>query len=103
MDVVFKNGFAHDKRFPSQGILDDQTCLLKMILAISLILEGNGQSEMGFRLFESVREKADRALHSENIEIKTLPFLVLVVGSSQSLFLARVIFNLYLVSIPLPL
>ena len=81
MDAAFKNGFAHDKRFPPQGILDGQTCLLKMILAISLILEGNGQSEIGYRLFESVREKADRALHSEVIEIRSLPFLVLVVGS----------------------
>ena len=79
MDAIYTNGLCHSKQLPSQGILDGQTCLLKMILAISSVLEGNGQSELGYRLFESVREKADRALHSEAIEIKTLPFLVLVV------------------------
>jgi hypothetical protein len=51
-----------------------------MVLAISTVVEGSGQSEIGYRIFESVREAADRTLHSEVIEIKSLPFLVLVVG-----------------------
>jgi hypothetical protein len=50
-----------------------------MVLAISTVVEGSGQSDIGSRLFESVREAADRALHSETIEIKSLPFLALVV------------------------
>lgn len=52
-----------------------------MVLAISTVLEGSGQSEIGYRLFESVREAADRILHSESIEIRNLPFLALVVSS----------------------
>jgi hypothetical protein len=49
-----------------------------MVLAISTVTEGGGQSEIGYRLFESVRDLADRSLHSEAIEINSLPFLVLV-------------------------
>ena len=89
MDAVYRNGLVQNKSLCSQGILDGKTCVLKMVLAISMILEGNGQSEMGYRLFESVREKADRALHSEVVDIKSLPFLVLVVGFGDLLLLVK--------------
>jgi len=51
-----------------------------MVLAISTVVEGSGQSEIGYRLFESVREVAERILHSEIIEIRNLPFLALLVS-----------------------
>lgn len=51
-----------------------------MVLACAAVVEGNGQSEIGYRLFESVREAADRILHGEAIEVKSLPLLVVVVG-----------------------
>jgi hypothetical protein len=63
-----------------QGVRDEQSCILKMVLACATVVEGNGQSEIGYRLFESVRNAADRTLHSEAIEIKSLPLLVLVVS-----------------------
>ena len=63
--------------------------VLKMVLACATVTEGNGQSEIGYRLFESVREAADRVLHSEAIEVKSLPFVVLVVGSGFSFELFR--------------
>lgn len=50
-----------------------------MVLAVSLVIEGAGQTDVGFQLFQSVREAADRVLHRESIEIKNLPFLTLVV------------------------
>lgn len=77
---------------PGKGITDENSCLLKLVLACATLVEGSGQSEIAYRLFESVREVADRILHSEAIEIKSLPFLVLVVRlqlSSCSLSLAR--------------
>ena len=79
IDAAIRSGLANPSA-PGQGINDEQSCVLKMVLAISTVLEGSGQSEIGFRLFESVKEAADRALHSEVIEIKSLPFLVLVVS-----------------------
>jgi hypothetical protein len=65
---------------PGQGVYDEQSLVLKMVLACAAAVEGNGQSEIGFRLFESVREAADKILHGEAIEVKSLPLLVLVVG-----------------------
>lgn len=78
IDAAIRTGLANPAA--PKGIRDKQSCLLKMILAISTVLEGNGQSEIGYRLFESVRETADRYLHSEAIEITSLPFLVLIVS-----------------------
>ena len=78
VEAAIRTGLA-DPSNP-KGIHDEQSCILKVILAISTVLEGDGQSEIGFRLFESVRGAADRYLHSETIEIKSLPFLVLVVS-----------------------
>ena len=67
---------------PGKGVQDEQSLVLKMVLACATVVEGNGQSEIGYRLFESVREAADRILHSEAIEVKNLPLLVLVVGQN---------------------
>jgi hypothetical protein len=78
VDAAVRTGLA----VPSnpKGIRDVQSCVLKTVLAISTVLEGDGRSEIGFRVFESVKGEADRFLHSETIEIKSLPFLVLVVS-----------------------
>lgn len=78
VDAAVRTGLA-DPSNP-KGIRDVQSCVLKTVLAISTVLEGDGRSEIGFRVFESVKGEADRFLHSETIEIKSLPFLVLVVS-----------------------
>jgi hypothetical protein len=63
-----------------KGISDMQSCILKMVLSISTVVEGHGCSEIGYTLYESVKGAADRSLHSEIIDIRSLPFLVLIVG-----------------------
>ncbi|KAH8592459.1 hypothetical protein B0O99DRAFT_517581 [Bisporella sp. PMI_857] len=78
IDAALRTGLA--KTTSPQGIHDIQTCILKMVLAVSLVVEGGGESELGYRLFESVRKIADRILHSEVFEITQLPLLVLVVS-----------------------
>lgn len=78
VDAAYRNGLRNSN---SEGpIRDEQTCVLKMVLACSTLTEGHGQSEIAYSLFESVREAADRILHGEVIEVKDLPFLVLVVS-----------------------
>ncbi|KAF4630864.1 hypothetical protein G7Y89_g7271 [Cudoniella acicularis] len=77
IDSVLRSGFGNPST-PGKGINDEQSCVLKMVLASATLTEGHGQSEIGYQLFESVRENADRILHSEAIEVKNLPFLVLV-------------------------
>lgn len=83
-----RNGLSNTSDI-GKGINDQQSLTLKIVLACSKIAEGSGQSEIGYRLFESVRGAADRALHSEVIEIKSLPFLALVVGQ-QNFWLPKI-------------
>jgi hypothetical protein len=81
MEAALRNGLASEFHLPSnQGIKDDNTNVLKMVLAIALIVEGSGESETGNRLYESVKNYADIILHRESIDFKTLPLLVLVVS-----------------------
>lgn len=83
IDAAVRTGLANPSN--PKGINDEQTCILKMVLAISTVVEGDGQSEIGYRLFESIKGAADQRLHSESIEIKSLPFLVLVVSQPSHL------------------
>lgn len=78
IDAALRTGLANPTS--PQGIKDEQSLVLKMVIACALATEGSGQSEIAYRLFESVREAADRKLHSEVVEVKDLPFLVLVVS-----------------------
>jgi hypothetical protein len=77
--AALRTGLANSTG-PGQGIHDEQSLILKMVLACALTTESSGQSDIAYRLFESVREAADRNLHSEVIEVKSLPFLALVVS-----------------------
>lgn len=83
MEAMLRNGLAHSSD-PSQGVNDEQSCTLKMVLAISTVVEGSGKSDIGYRLFESVKNAAYRILHSETFELKSLPFLALVVSHLYS-------------------
>ncbi len=56
----------------------DDANILKMILATSLTLEGSGESELGRRLFESVRDACEMRLW-DPVDIKGLILLVIVV------------------------
>lgn len=56
----------------------DDNNILKMVLATALIVEGNGQSELGQRLFESVRDASGSRLW-EPVELKGLTLLVIIV------------------------
>jgi hypothetical protein len=79
IDAALRTGLASAST--PKGVVDEESCILKLVLACATLVEGSGHSEVAYRLFESVREAADRTLHSEVIEIKSLPFLALVVSS----------------------
>lgn len=85
LDAATRAGFGGPQAPGHEGINDDQSLVLKMVLAAAMLTEGHGQSELGYRLFESVREAADRILHTEAIEVKNLPLLALVVSVEISL------------------
>ena len=79
VEAARRNGLDN-REVGGKGINDEGSCVLKMVLACSTLTEGHGQSEIAYRLFESVREAADGILHGEVIQVKNLPFLVLVVS-----------------------
>ncbi len=82
VDPALRNGAAH----PNVSLMqmkDNQTVILKMVLACAAITETHGVSDIGHRLFESMRDTADRMLHSAAIDVEQFPFLILVVSSSQ--------------------
>ena len=78
-----------------QGLRDLESCILKLVLAVASITENNGHSEIGHRLFESVRGTADSMLHTEAIDVKGLPFLVLVVSVFPLIIMTSIFLCLY--------
>jgi hypothetical protein len=92
MEAAVRQGLLATEPGPTNlSIKDENTNVLKMVLAIALTVEGSGQSELGNRLFESVKGFADSILHCENVSIKSLPVLVLVVSLSFFLKLIEAI------------
>ncbi|KAL1957131.1 hypothetical protein VTO42DRAFT_6274 [Malbranchea cinnamomea] len=56
---------------------DDDTNILKLVLAITLLLEGNGQSALGTRFFSSVKHRAETIMW-DAVDVKTITILALV-------------------------
>lgn len=79
MDAAFRSGLANPNS-QGKGVNDRNSLILKTVLAIMCIVEGDGQSELGYQLYDSVRQEADDALHAESVDIKSLPLIVLVVS-----------------------
>lgn len=53
LEAALRSGLGHMPG--SDALEDDDTNLVKMILAAALIVEGNGQSDLGQRMFESLK------------------------------------------------
>lgn len=69
----------------NDGLGTDDNNILKMVLATALTVEGHGESELGRRLFQSVREASQSRLW-EPVELKGLTLLVIVVGLPATYF-----------------
>lgn len=66
----------------SDSLSDDDTNILKVVLAITLLLEGNGQSVMGTRFFSSVKRGAEMMIW-DPVDIKTITIYALVVRQTS--------------------
>ncbi|EDN05304.1 conserved hypothetical protein [Histoplasma mississippiense (nom. inval.)] len=77
LEAASRTGFT--KRFkPGPDMLtDDDTCILKMVLAITLIVEGNGQSALGTRLFTTTKQRIEMKLW-EPTDIRTIQSFTLM-------------------------
>lgn len=81
-EAAAKSGLMNPYRSGSDRLGNNDVWILKMVLATALIVEGEGQSELGRELYESCREAFEGRL-SGPVEIKGLILLVLVVRNEQ--------------------
>ncbi|KAI9749098.1 MAG: hypothetical protein M4579_007005 [Chaenotheca gracillima] len=77
MGGATRSGFVQLGREGADGISDDDTNVLKLVLANALMVEGGGQSELATRLFESVKRAADKRIWGGEIDLKGLSIFVL--------------------------
>ena len=77
-DAAVRTGLTNQATSGPDRLADNDINILKMVLASALIVEGEGQSDLGSALYESCREAFESRL-SGPVEIKGLVLLVLVV------------------------
>ena len=82
-DATARTGLMNRAMSGPDRLADNDINILKMVLAITLIVEGEGQSELGTALYESCREAFEGRL-SGPVEIQGLILLVLVVWISNN-------------------
>jgi hypothetical protein len=71
---------------PPEGITEDDINILKMVIAVGLVNEGNGPTESAARFYDNVKHAVDDILHGESVDTKSLPLLVVVVSLVQAYF-----------------
>lgn len=78
IEAIIRNGIMHKEMPGADTINDEDTMILKLVLAIAMIVEGMGVSELGQRLFESVQPSVD-ALLLRDTSIRDVRILALTV------------------------
>ena len=76
MEAARRTGLMEAGLPGADAIYDDQTRILKLVLATACTLEGSGKSELGGRLFESVRSSLEEQMFT-SVDIKTIRMLTL--------------------------
>src|SRR6201999_3139185 len=74
-----RSGLARVDHPGADGLGDDDTNVLKMVLATALMAEGSGRSSLGARLFETVKRHIERRLWCPQVDMKGLVLLALTV------------------------
>jgi hypothetical protein len=80
VEAAARSGLMQGGLPGADAIMDDQTSLLKIILAIALILEGYGKSPLGERLFDNVHKVVERTL-LDPVDVKGINLLALTVSA----------------------
>ncbi|KAJ9217863.1 transcriptional regulator family: Fungal Specific TF [Paecilomyces variotii] len=76
LEAATRTGFAERGLPGSDCLQDDDTTILKFILATTMIVEGNGENELGRRLFDSIAPVLQAKLW-EPVDIKTIQLFAL--------------------------
>ena len=78
IESAARTGLMERMMDASDTFYDDETNILKMVLATALMVQGNGESHLGRRLFDSVRSSCEGRLW-QPVNMKGLILLVIVV------------------------
>jgi hypothetical protein len=85
VEAAARSGLMQGALPGSDAIMDEQTSVLKLILAITLVLEGRGKDPLGEKLFENVHKVVDRTL-SEPVGLHGINLLALTVSENGCIF-----------------
>jgi hypothetical protein len=80
IEAATRTGFAQRGLPGSDGLHDEASIILKLILATTLVVEGGGQSELGQRLYLTVKPFIESKLWEPH-SIKTIQLFAIVVSS----------------------
>ncbi|KAF7676888.1 hypothetical protein GT037_005100 [Alternaria burnsii] len=76
VEAAARSGLIQGSYPGSDAMVDEQISVLKLVLAITLILEGGGKDPLGERLFENVHKIVDKAL-TDPVSLHGISLLVL--------------------------
>lgn len=87
VEAAARSGLMQGALPGSDAMMDEQISVLKLVLAITLVLEGGGKDPLGEKLFANVHKVVDKAL-SEPVSLHGITLLVLTVSRVLLLSLA---------------
>ncbi|KAL5116523.1 hypothetical protein ACEQ8H_005519 [Pleosporales sp. CAS-2024a] len=76
VEAAARSGLMQGALPGSDAIMDEQTSVLKLILAITLVQEGRGKDPLGEKLFQNVHKVVERTL-SEPVSLHSINLLAL--------------------------
>ncbi|KAF2996659.1 hypothetical protein E8E13_003755 [Curvularia kusanoi] len=76
VEAAARSGLMQGAMPGADGIYDDQTNILKLILAITLLMESGGKDALSEKLFENVQKVAERSL-MEPVSLHSISLLAL--------------------------
>jgi hypothetical protein len=79
VEAAARSGLMQAALPGADAIMDEQTSILKLILAIALVLEGRGKDALGEKLFDNIHGVVDRTL-TEPVGLHGIRLLVLTVS-----------------------
>jgi hypothetical protein len=81
MEAAIRTGLMHRGLAGTDGLEDDSTNIIKLIFATILVVEGGGQSQLGQRLYLSVKPAIESKIW-DTLDVKTIQLLGLMVSSN---------------------
>lgn len=85
VEAAARSGLMQAALPGADAIMDEQTSILKLILAIALVLEGRGKDALGEKLFDNIHGVVDKSL-TEPVRLHGITLLILTVSRlSQNL------------------